>query len=270
MVLRARDNTADEHEHDNQDNLDDSDPNTWVATEDMEDLPTSIFKKNIIPQATRKAILQSEPRNKAISFEPPIMDKKIWTSMPKYAKEQDKNLRRTSYRYSSVIRPIDNALRMVYASKLTEEAEGYEAWATLEQTILNARALALDALSFTNELRQEQALKATISSSYQKPPEKDEVFGDELHDTIKKENETNKLLNDAAWQRKRASQNRNQGYNNNNPSNSSNSNLNFRFPPRNSNYRGRSRRYNSNNNRNQQSSGNDYRSGRSSSQSRQD
>jgi hypothetical protein len=269
MVQNEKDNTADEHELDNQDHFDDPDPTTWIATEDMEDLPTAIFKKNTLPQTVRKTILQSEPRNKAISFEPPIMDKKIWTNMPKYAKEQDKNLRRTSYRFSSVVRPIDNALRLVYAAKPDTETEQYPAWATLEQTILNARALALDALSFTNELRQEQALKATISSTYHKPPEKEEVFGEELHDTIKRENETNKLLNDAAWQRKRASQNRNQG---NNSSYSTNSNLNFRFPPRNSNYRGRGRRNNNNNNNRdqRQNSGNDYRAGRSSSHGRQE
>src|SRR2546421_12948278 len=98
-------------DNDNQDLYDDSDPNTWVATGDMEILPTTIFRKNILSQPTRKAILQSEPRNKAISFEPPIMDRKIWTSMPCNAKEQDKNLHRTIYQFSSVIRPIDNALR---------------------------------------------------------------------------------------------------------------------------------------------------------------
>ncbi|GBC01632.1 hypothetical protein RclHR1_04270010 [Rhizophagus clarus] len=37
--------------------------------------------------------------------------------------------------------------------------------------------------------------------------DKDEVFGDELYDTIKAENKANKLLNNAAWQqRRRASQ----------------------------------------------------------------
>jgi ribonuclease HI len=109
---------------------------------------------------------------------------------------------------------------MVYASKPEEEEseEKHEAWLLLEQTVLNARALALDALSFANELRQEHALKATISPSYHKSPEKEEVFGDELHQTIKAENETNKLLNDAAWQRKRSFQSsyKNQKYSNSN------------------------------------------------------
>ena len=37
--------------------------------------------------------------------------------MPRYAKENDKNVRRIVYRFSAVIRPIDNTLRVVYASK---------------------------------------------------------------------------------------------------------------------------------------------------------
>src|SRR5947207_1168195 len=176
-MVQDRENTAEDN--DNQDFFDDSDPNTWVATGDMEILPTAIFRKNILPQPTRKAILQSEPRNKAISFKQPIMDRKIWTSMLRNAKEQDKNLHHTIYWFSSVIRPIDNALRLVYASKPAEEdADTYEAWSHLKQSVLNARGLALDALSFANEIRQEQALKATVSPTYHIPPEKEEVFGE--------------------------------------------------------------------------------------------
>jgi len=250
---RERENITDDN--DNQDIFDDSDPNTWVASEEMEVLPTNIFRKNTLPQPTRKAVLQSEPCNKAISFEPPIMDRKIWTSMPCNAKDQDKNLCRTIYRFSSVVRPIDNALRLVYASKPEDRSDTYEAWSHLEQTVLNARALALDALSFANEIRQKQALKATISPTYHKPPEKEEVFGEELHDTIKNENETNKLLNDAAWQCKRSTQNRYQ---------KSNANLNFKFLSSNSNYKGKSKRNTYNKCNKSQTSGNGYRSGQSS------
>ena len=78
---RERENITDDN--DNQDIFDDSDPNTWIASAEMEVLPTNIFRKNTLPQPTRKAVLQSEPRNKAISFEPAIMDRKIWTSMPR-------------------------------------------------------------------------------------------------------------------------------------------------------------------------------------------
>jgi len=254
MVQEQRENIIIDNDNDNQDIFDDSDPNTWLATGEMEELPTTIFRKNTLSQPIRKNILQSEPRNREISFEPPIMDRKIWTNMPRNAKEQDKNLRRTIYRFSSVIRPIDNALRLVYASKPEGQDETYEAWSHLEQTILNARTLALNALSFANEIRQEQALKATISPTYHKPPDKEEVFGEELHDAIKVENETNKLLNDAAWQRKRSSQNRYQ------KSYPSNSNLNFKFPSSNSNYKGKSKRNNFNKYNKPQNSGNDYRS----------
>ena len=119
--------------------------------------------------------------------------------MSRYARENDKLLRLMAYRFSSVIRPIDNTLQMVYVTKPEDQtSESYNAWLLLEQTVLNTRMLALDALSFANELRQEQALKATISPTYHKPPKKEEVFEDELHATIKNENDTNKLLNDAA------------------------------------------------------------------------
>ena len=121
---------------------------------------------------------------------------------------------------------------MVYTSKPKEqEGEQFEAWLLLEQTVLNARALALDAMSFANELRQEQALKATISPTYHKPPEKEEVFGDDLHETIKAENETNKLLNDAAWQRKKSQRQFNNG------AKSGNNNLNFWKPSQTNSYR---------------------------------
>lgn len=233
-------------ESDNGEIFDGNDQNAWVASGDMASLPTNIFKRNTLATDTRKIILQSEPRNKAISFEPPIMDRKIWNCMPRNARESDKNIRRIIYRFSSVVRPIDNTLRMVYAAKPEEEDnEKYEAWSLLEQTVLNTRALALDALSFANELRQEQALKATISPTYNKPPEKEEVFGDELHDTIKAENETNKLLNDAAWQRKRTSYNRNQKNNF--------SSLNFTPQSRSSGYKGKPNKYYSSKQRSQNS-----------------
>jgi hypothetical protein len=200
------------------DTPEDFDANTWTASGDMQNLPTKIFKGNVLQPAIRKTVLQSEPRNKDISFEPPIMDKKIWTNMPRNAKELDTTLRRVTYHFSSVIRPVDNTLRLVYASKPDDiSGDQYEAWVQLEQTVLNTRALALDALSFVNELRQEQALKATISPNYHKPPDKEEVFGEELYQTIKMENESNKLLNDAAYQKKRSTQHffrRNQQHNN--------------------------------------------------------
>jgi hypothetical protein len=199
-----------EHEHDEYvlDSLEELDANTWVATGEMQKLPTSIFKNNSLSPSTRKTILQSEPRNKDISFEPPIMDKKLWSNMPKFAKEQDKTLRRVAYKVSSAVRPIDNTLRLAYTSE-PEDSDGdqYKAWLHLEQTVLNTRALVLYSLSYVNEVRREQALKTTISPNYQRPVGKEEVFGEELYETIKNENEANKLLNDAAWQRKRAAQN---------------------------------------------------------------
>jgi hypothetical protein len=42
--------------------------------------------------------------------------------MPRYAKDQDKNLRHMAYRVSSAIRP-NNTLRMVYSSKITDRVK---------------------------------------------------------------------------------------------------------------------------------------------------
>ncbi|CAB5375990.1 hypothetical protein RhiirA5_370167 [Rhizophagus irregularis] len=172
-------NNETEHENDHEqeheqelDILEDLDANTWVTSGEM-------LQKNLLSQSTRKIILQSEPRNRDISFDPPIMDKKLWNSMFKPAKKQDKNIRRVIYKVSSAIRPIDNTLRMVYASKPeSTDGETYKTWLQMEQTVLNSRALILDALSFANELRREQALKATISPNYQRPIGKEEVFGE--------------------------------------------------------------------------------------------
>ncbi|CAB5309081.1 unnamed protein product [Rhizophagus irregularis] len=120
----------------------------------MQRLPTKIYKGNLLASTVRKTILQTEPKNKEISFDLPIMDKKLWTSMPRNAKDQDTNLRRAVYRFSSVIRPTDNILRLVYASKPQyTTSDQFQAWLQLEQTILNTRALALDAFSFINDLR---------------------------------------------------------------------------------------------------------------------
>jgi len=260
MVVGTSDNVESNNNNNNNDNeneneelFESNDRNTWVPTGDMSALPTSIFKRNTLTPTIRKSVLQSEPRNENISFEPPIMDRKIWNCMPRNARENVKNIRRIVYYVSSAVRPIDNTLRMVYASRPEDNTgEKYEAWSLMEQTVLNTRALVLDALSFANELRQEQALKATISPTYHKPPEKEEVFGDDLHDTIKAENETNKLLNDAAWQRKRASQQSHNKFQRNNFSN-----FTFNSRPKSSNYRGKSRNYSSNKNRSQ-GSGNGY------------
>jgi hypothetical protein len=49
-------------------------------------------------------------------------------------------------------------------------------------------------------LRQEHALQGSISYTYHKPLDKEEVFGEIIYQYIKAENESSKLLNDAAFQ----------------------------------------------------------------------
>jgi hypothetical protein len=91
-------------------NFEDFDTNTWTASGKMQKLPTRVFRGNVLMPTIRKTILQTEPRNKDISFEPPVMDKKLWTNMSCNTKKHDISFRRTVYRFSAVIRPIDNAL----------------------------------------------------------------------------------------------------------------------------------------------------------------
>ena len=87
------------HDNDVQDVLKDLDNNTWVAPDDMQNLPTHIFKDNLFSQTSRSTILRTEPRNREISFEPPVMDKKLWSNMSRYSKEHDKDIRRVAYLY---------------------------------------------------------------------------------------------------------------------------------------------------------------------------
>jgi hypothetical protein len=77
----------------------------------MQKLPMRVFRGNVLTPTIHKIILQIiEPRNKDISFELPVIDKKLWTNMSCNAKEYDTTLRQTVYHLSAVIRPIDNAL----------------------------------------------------------------------------------------------------------------------------------------------------------------
>jgi hypothetical protein len=239
------DNDHEEHVHtdtavphtEEQETFEDSEQNSWKPSCEMASLPTEIFRKNILPLAVRKSILQTEPKNEAISFTLPDMDKKVWTQMSRFSRETDKELRKIAYRFSSTIRPIDNSLRYIYASKPDDSADQNvkDTWFQLEQTVLNSRALVLDSLSYVNDIRREQALKSVVPG-YKKPSERVEVFGDDLADIIKKENETNKLFNDAAWQKTR----RNTFSRTQNPTS-----INFKQPSKPSYNNYRTRNYNS-------------------------
>ncbi|CAB4379711.1 unnamed protein product [Rhizophagus irregularis] len=168
----------------------------------MENLPTEIYCENSLEPAVKKKIFQAEPRNKDISFTPLKMEQRMLSVMSHFDKETDKNYSRLLYKTSSVFRPIDNTLRMVYASKLTEDSgDSYKSWLQLEQTVLNSRALLLDTLSYGNDLHRELALK-NHSSNYRKPTSQRGVFRDKLPELVQQENEINKLFNEAAFQKK--------------------------------------------------------------------
>src|ERR1051325_125813 len=218
---------------------DETEQNSWTPTGPMSDLPCDIFKKQLLSSSDRRSILQNEPRNRNISFSPPDMDKRMWTQMSKNYREQDRQFRKLLYRVSAVLRPIDNTLRHIYVSKPDDQADdnAKQAWSQVERTVLNSRTLLLDSLSFGNDIRREQALKS-ISPSFKRPSDRVEVFGDELSELINRENETNKLFNDAAWQKRRSSQSKF------NPRAPTYTPVNFRPPQSYNNNRGRGRGYN--------------------------
>jgi len=174
-----------EQEHNQEIYIDESDQNTWTPTGQMVNLPTQIFRKNLLLPSTRKTILQNESRNKEISFTPPDMDRKVWSQMSRISREHDKDIKQLLYRFSAILHPLDNSLRLIYASQPNDDAskDTKSAWFQLEQTTLNSRALLLDSLSFENDIRREQALKS-ISPGYKKPPDREEVFGDDLSEII--------------------------------------------------------------------------------------
>ncbi len=94
----------------------------------MLDLPTEVYCGNSLDPTTRKQILQTESQNKAISFVLLKMEQRILSNMSRSDKEINKHYSKLLYKFSSVIRPIDNTLRMVYAAKLIEDSnESYKA-----------------------------------------------------------------------------------------------------------------------------------------------
>ncbi|CAB4419395.1 unnamed protein product [Rhizophagus irregularis] len=103
----------------NEDDLDfeENDSNTWTASGPMTNLPTEIYCGNSLEPAVKKKIFQAEPRNKDVSFTPLKMEQRMLSVMSCFDKETDRNYSKLLYKTSSVLRPIDNTLRMVYASK---------------------------------------------------------------------------------------------------------------------------------------------------------
>ena len=100
------------------DYFEDYDHNAWTATGPMADLPTKIFKDNALSASSRRNILQNQPKNKDIFFTLPDMDRKMWSHMSKTSREHDKDVRKLLYRFSSVLRPLGNTIRFIYATTI--------------------------------------------------------------------------------------------------------------------------------------------------------
>ncbi|CAG8608830.1 15905_t:CDS:2 [Cetraspora pellucida] len=146
---------------------------TWQPSNKMHNLSTKIFKNNLLPSDERKSILQTHTCNKHINFKPPAMDRGLWKYMPRNSRENDKQFAKISYRTSAAL--------------------SLDLWKALEQSLLDTRALILNSLSFTNEIRCNEAIKY-ISPTYQPAYEQEKVFGPtELRDTLEKENAKNKM-----------------------------------------------------------------------------
>ncbi|PKY58073.1 hypothetical protein RhiirA4_479666 [Rhizophagus irregularis] len=106
----------------------------------MAELPSEIFKKNLLPIDSRKFILQNESKNRNIFFMPPDMDRKVWVNMSKISKDHNKEIWHFLYQFSAAIRSINNSLKLIYVSKLEDSAsqETKDTWLQLEQTTLNS------------------------------------------------------------------------------------------------------------------------------------
>ncbi|KAF0458655.1 hypothetical protein F8M41_000922 [Gigaspora margarita] len=173
---------------------------SFIPTGKMGKLPTKIYKELKLPNETRQHILQTFPRNALIKFTPPPMDKKLAKRMRKEAKEIDKTLQRVSYRTSSILRPLDNAIRTLYQTKPdTQNKQALEICEYMETSLLSSRTLLLDSLSYISEQREEHTIKC-IYPTHQTKSDVERLFAEKLKDIIKAKNEETKFFNDAAWQ----------------------------------------------------------------------
>ncbi|CAG8481357.1 1359_t:CDS:2 [Dentiscutata erythropus] len=140
---------------------------SWQPPSEMHNLPTKIFKDNLLTLNKRKSILQVHPCNKHIFFKPPTMNKGLWKYMPKNIRDNDKSFAKISYHISATIHPLDNFLHLLYDSKPDD--------------------------SDNETLERNEAIKY-ISPLYQLASEQEEIFSPtELKETLEKENTKNKI-----------------------------------------------------------------------------
>ncbi|CAG8741779.1 28097_t:CDS:2, partial [Dentiscutata erythropus] len=145
----------------------------YNLTPEMVFLLVKIFKGNELFANNRKRIIQNVPRNRQVKFVLPSMDK------------HDTQI-------------LDYSLKTLYNTKLTEnKKEALEVWAILKQSMLVARSLLLTSFSHTTQVRRDLAIKAIISS-HQPRAECNKLFGEELANYVKKENEISKFFNNIA------------------------------------------------------------------------
>ncbi|CAG8477778.1 6001_t:CDS:2, partial [Dentiscutata erythropus] len=117
----------------------------------------------------------------------PSIDRQLSQKLPKDVKATDKILSKISYCTSATLGPLNYSLKTLYNMKPAEnKKEALEVWAILEQSLLAARSLLLDFLSYTTQVKRDLTIKAIIPS-YQPRAKHEELFGEELADYVKKE-----------------------------------------------------------------------------------
>ncbi|CAG8783896.1 23784_t:CDS:1, partial [Dentiscutata erythropus] len=177
---------------------------SFIPMGEMDKLSSKIYKENKLSNETHQHLLQTFPRNTLIKFSQPPMDKELARQMRKEAKDVDKTLQCVSYRTSSILRPLDNAIRTIYQTKPDPQNEqATETWEYMELSLLATRTLFLDSLLYISEQCEKNAIKC-LYPTYQLKSEVEPLFTDKLKDVIKNKNEEAKFFNDALWQNKHA------------------------------------------------------------------
>ncbi|CAG8469090.1 5141_t:CDS:1 [Scutellospora calospora] len=183
--------------------LDTNEPRPWFPIGDLKNLPTEIYSDCTLSRTEHQKILHGKPRNAEVNYKPPQMESYFLRAMSKQQKEFDKVIRNISYWTSAILCPIDNIKKALYESKPgDDDQEAKQGYELLRKSTQNARDLLWDALSYTNDLRREIALKA-ISSAHVPTKDRKGVFSDKFKDLVEEENTKSKLFNDANKERRR-------------------------------------------------------------------
>ncbi|RGB28989.1 hypothetical protein C1646_796187 [Rhizophagus diaphanus] len=160
--------------------LNDSDHTSWTSSSPMAELPSEVFKKNLLPADSRKFILQNEPKNRNISFTPPDMNRKAiisrktsQTAALKTARVQLNNLYgHGGWRSWFTSRPMVRMFGECWATSIIREGYIPEWSATppLKQTPISQRRYGnADLNMFSHEISELLKIKAIQEMDPEEP-----------------------------------------------------------------------------------------------------